>query len=278
MSMTKLIGAFHTCSEISSRPLMEIRWCSLGVICTAILSSKIKISTFFNIQGPRIFASTLWDFHESIRMIWTNDFSFPWAWCSEWLHIYLSGIQHATVSTDTHVLRIIVIQLNYGHSKSVIDSNKIDYSKFWESKNVNILTSSMKINSKLPQNYLQHCVVCIQQQIFSISFISKICISLQASCQIFIDWLARLGETFFILFIVKFKFTFRIWGAMFRCCQWCVFHGELWLSCWLMDIPNWLLNCTDRIAHGFERVGIQTLNRDMVLREASRQIDSPRSR
>jgi hypothetical protein len=53
----------------------------------------------------------------------------------------------------------------------------------------------MKIKIMLPGNYLQHNVVCIQDEIFHHSFVLNDSMSLQATCQIFVSPLVRLGET-----------------------------------------------------------------------------------
>jgi hypothetical protein len=53
----------------------------------------------------------------------------------------------------------------------------------------------MKIESMLPENYLQHVVVRIRNQISYHSFISKHCISLKTPSQILIDRSARLCQT-----------------------------------------------------------------------------------
>jgi hypothetical protein len=52
----------------------------------------------------------------------------------------------------------------------------------------------MEIKIVLPENCSQHDIVCIENQSFSISFISNDCISLQASCQIFADRSAPFGQ------------------------------------------------------------------------------------
>jgi hypothetical protein len=50
-----------------------------------------------------------------------------------------------------------------------------------------LFRAAIKIKIRLSGNYLQHNVVCIQNQIFYHSFILKDYISLQAPCQIFVD-------------------------------------------------------------------------------------------
>jgi hypothetical protein len=52
----------------------------------------------------------------------------------------------------------------------------------------------MEIAVILPENYLQHHVVHIRKEIFSISFISKEYISWQAPCQIVADRSMRFGQ------------------------------------------------------------------------------------
>jgi hypothetical protein len=47
-------------------------------------------------------------------------------------------------------LRISVVQLNYGYSKSVIELNEFDHWSSWNNRNVNILVSLMTINVTLP--------------------------------------------------------------------------------------------------------------------------------
>jgi hypothetical protein len=42
-----------------------------------------------------------------------------------------------------------------------------------------------------------------------------------------------------------------------------------------MDIPRWLLNSTDWIAHEFQKVEIQAANQRMVVRQGSTLIISP---
>jgi hypothetical protein len=54
---------------------------------------------------------------------------------------------------------------------------------------------AMKIKLMLPGNYLQHNVVCIQDQIFYHSFILKDYIPLQAPCQIFVSPLVLLRQS-----------------------------------------------------------------------------------
>jgi hypothetical protein len=48
-------------------------------------------------------------------------------------------------------------------------------------------------------------------------------------------------------------------------------------SSWMMDIPKWPLNSTDKIAYESEKVEIQAANQQMVIWDASAQIESPRS-
>jgi hypothetical protein len=54
---------------------------------------------------------------------------------------------------------------------------------------------AMKIKIMFPANYLQHNVVCTQNQIFYHSFILKDYISLQATCQIFVSPLVALRQS-----------------------------------------------------------------------------------
>jgi hypothetical protein len=110
-----------------------------------------------------------------------NDFVYPM-----WHAALLSAIFAA--------LRILDRITSYGRFKYVIELDKFERLKFGESGNVKIWISSMKIKIALPADYLEHHIVCIQKQIFSMYFTSKDHISLQVLSQIVVDRLARLGS------------------------------------------------------------------------------------
>jgi hypothetical protein len=46
----------------------------------------------------------------------------------------------------------------------------------------------------------------------------------------------------------------------------------------MMSMPDSLLDSTEKIANGFQKVQIQTLNQQAIVHKASEQINSSRSR
>jgi hypothetical protein len=90
--------------------------------------------------------------------------------------------------------RILNSIMTCGWYKSVTELNEFERPNFWDSRNLNISISSRKIAAILLGNCLQQHLVYIERQVFSISFISRDYISLQAPCQIFAEPSARLGS------------------------------------------------------------------------------------
>jgi hypothetical protein len=59
----------------------------------------------------------------------------------------------------------------------------------------------------LNENYLQHHVVCIQGQVFSVCFVSKDDMSLYAQCQIFVDRARGLDNRFLVALGLMFTLS-----------------------------------------------------------------------
>jgi hypothetical protein len=91
----------------------------------------------------------------------------------------------------------------------VIELDEFESPNFWECKNVNISISSKKITVILPGNQLQHPMPYSEVQTFSISFIFKDHIFLQALCQIFVDRSARFGQLITCLGLVPMLYIRR---------------------------------------------------------------------
>jgi hypothetical protein len=99
---------------------VKIKLCSSAISChTTLFIFKISVFNFFHIQRPHICASTLQYFGRFSHADWTIDFSFPWPKHSDWAHI--SGMVYVVVTSDIHLLRIIVIQSSYRYSKVWLD-------------------------------------------------------------------------------------------------------------------------------------------------------------
>jgi hypothetical protein len=76
------------------------------------------------------FASTLPNFHRSIRLAWIIDFSFPCIWCSD--SLYISDVPYCPVCIDLHHFCVFNRIISYDQSKPVIKFSGFTRSRFWE--------------------------------------------------------------------------------------------------------------------------------------------------
>jgi hypothetical protein len=130
----------------------------------------------------------------------------------------------------------------------------------------------MKIEVILSGNHLQHMLfVSIFEHFRFLShpratdlFNHSVTFSLIGSC--------GMDKWFFVPFDLMFIFTLYIEHTILHRCHWNSLRSELLRSSWMMDIPRWLLNLTDRIAYEFEKAEIQAVKQHPAVREASEQI------
>jgi hypothetical protein len=107
----------------------------------------------------------------------------------------------------------------------------------------------------------------------SISFISTDWISWQTPCRLFVGLLGRIGELILcsmdsgiyidVMCLTYHTSSLPLVVILFRI-----------LASWILDIPKWPLNSTDRIAHKSQRVEIQAVTEQTAVWEALEQIKS----
>jgi hypothetical protein len=106
--------------------------------------------------------------------------------------------------------------------------------------------SVMEIETKLSGNYLQHHIVCVQNELISF-FIFKDYGFLQTLVRFLLIDPHGFNSQFLIFLVLMFTFISCGWRAILRRCYSYSFRSESLSYSWIMDIPNSLLNWTDRI-------------------------------